>query len=154
MVKEYYEKFYRAAGDNYAALSGDGFKQAKALTAWKESIAREFQNIKVERIGFDETKIYKIKDNIEIEVEVSLGNLEPGDVGVDVYYGNLAPSGDRLDHSFVRHLDGVTSAGPGRYVFSGLLECLSTGNFGFKIRITPSHPLIIDPYEMNLVKWE
>lgn len=154
MVKEYYERFYRAAGDNYAALSADGFKQAKVLTAWKENLAREFQNIKVERIGFDETKIYKIKDNIVIEVEVSLGNLEPGDIGVDVYYGNLSPSGDRLEHSSVRHLDRVTSAGSGRYVFSGQLECSSTGNFGFKIRITPAHPLIIDPYEMNLVIWQ
>lgn len=154
MVKEYYEKFYRSAGDNYATLSAEDFSRVKELSAWKEAVGKAFFNIKVERIHFDETKTYKIRDKIEIEADVFLGDLKPGDVGVDVYYGNLSPSGDRLNQSAVEHLGDVKPAGPGRYVFSGLLTCRGTGNFGFKIRITPSHPLIIDPYEMNMVIWQ
>lgn len=154
MVKEYYETFYRAAGDNYATLSESDFSRVKELTAWKEKAGKEFHNIKVERIDFDETKTYRIRDKIKVEADVFLGNLKPDDVSVDVYYGNLSPSGDRLNQSAVEHLGDVRPAGSGRYVFSGLLMCRGTGNFGFKIRITPSHPLIIDPYEMNMVIWQ
>ncbi|MCP5107211.1 MAG: glycosyltransferase family 1 protein [bacterium] len=153
MVKEYYDKFYREAGNNYTALSKDDFKSAKALTAWKEHTGKEFHSIKVETVNFDETKVYKIKDNIKIETEISLGNLKPGDVSVDIYYGNISPDG-RLEHSEVEHLQQVTAIGTGRYMFAGHLACRGTGNFGFKIRITPAHPLIIDPYEMNRVIWQ
>ncbi len=154
MVKEYYKKFYCAAGDNYATLSESDFSRVKELSVWKENTGKEFHKIKIERIDFDETKIYKIRDKIRVETDVFLGNLKPGDVSVDVYYGNLSPTGDRLNQSAVEHLGDVKSAGSGRYVFSGLLTCRGTGNFGFKIRITPSHPLVIDPYEMNMVIWQ
>ena len=41
----------------------------------------------------------------------------------------------------------------GRYRFSGVIPCARTGNFGFKLRVTPFHPLMPDPYEMGLVLW-
>ncbi len=153
MVKEYYDKFYQEAGTNYSTLSEDNFRQTKELVAWKEKIRKEFFNIKIENIHFDDTKVYKLRDAIKIEAEVFLGNLKPEDISVDIYYGNIAAD-NRFSHSAIKNLKDVTPIGEGRYRFSGHLVCQRTGNFGFKIRITPSHPLIIDPYEMNLVIWK
>ena len=152
MVKEYYDKFYREAGNNYALLSENDFKRTRDLTAWKEYIKKEFNNIRIAGIRFDEAKVYKIRENIKIETEVFLGNLKPEDIRVDIYYGNIGAN-DLLNHSGLQQLAEVVPAGEGKYVFSGLLACQRTGNFGFKVRITPSHPLIIDPYELNMVIW-
>lgn len=152
MVKEYYDTFYKEAGKNYAVLSKDDFKEAKALTAWKDNTRGRFHNIRIEAIKFDETKVYKIRDDVTVEAEVFLGELKPEDVSVDLYYGNLTAE-DQLDESAIEHLREVKSLGEGRYRFSGHLACGGTGHFGFKVRITPSHPLIINPYEMNLVIW-
>jgi starch phosphorylase len=155
MLKEYYDKFYCRAGNNYAVLSKDNFKKARELAAWKENTRKEFHGVKVDDIHFDETGVYKIRDEVKIEAEVFLGNLKPGDVSVDIYYGHISPADDwRLEHSAIEHLSEVTALDTGRYLFSGHLTCGGTGNFGFKVRITPAHPLMIDPYEMNLVLWE
>ncbi len=157
MVKEYYEKFYRKASGNYLSLNEDNLNRTRELAAWKDNVRKLFHSIKVVSIRFADTKIYKIGESIKIEVEVSLGELDPGDISVDIYYGNISPSADdRLNDSAIEHLSDVTSAGVGvgKYMFSGYFTCRSTGNFGYKIRITPSHPLMIDPYEMGLVLWE
>jgi starch phosphorylase len=153
MVKEYYDNFYREAGSNYSTLSKDNFNQTRELVAWKDRISKEFHNIKIEKINIDEAKVYKLRDKIKIEVEVFLGNLNPEEINVDIYYGNIAAD-NRLNHSSIKNLKEVVSVNDGRYIFSGFLTCQKTGNFGLKIRITPSHPLIIDPYEMNLVTWK
>jgi starch phosphorylase len=154
MLKEYYDKFYCQAGNNYATLSKDDFKHVRQLAAWKDNARKEFHQVKAANISFDETKIYKIREKIKMEAEVFLGNLKPEDVSVDIYYGNISPTDDqRVEHSAIEHLNEVTLIEPGKYLFSGHLTCRGTGNFGFKIRITPSHPLMIDPYEMNLVLW-
>jgi starch phosphorylase len=152
MVKEYYDKFYQEAGTNYSTLSEDNFRQTKELVAWKEKIRKEFHNIKIENVHFDDTKVYKLRDAIKIEVDVFLGNLKPEDISVDIYYGNIAAD-NRFNHSSIENLKEITPVNNGKYIFSGHLICQRTGNFGLKIRITPSHPLIIDPYEMNLVNW-
>jgi starch phosphorylase len=86
-------------------------------------------------------------------VDVFLGNLKLEDISVDIYYGNIAAD-NRFNHSAINNLKEVSPIGEGEYIFSGHLVCQRTGNFGFKIRITPSHPLIIDPYEMSLVTWK
>ena len=153
MVKEYYDKFYWEAGTNYSTLSKDNFRQTKELVAWKNKTRKEFHNIEIKKINFDETKVYTLRDKIKIEVEVFLGNLKPGEISVDIYYGNIAAD-DRLNQSSIKNLKDVVPVNNGRYIFSGFLTCQRTGSFGFKIRITPSHPLIIDPYEMNLVIWK
>ncbi len=153
MVKEYYDEFYKKAGCNYTILSKDGFKNAKDLVAWKNRIRGEFHNIKIENVTFDGTRIYKIRDKFDIEVGVSLGNLKPEEVKVDIYFGKIAP-GDRLEHSSIENLREFASLGDGRYTFSGKLVCKESGNLGFKVRITPYHPLVIDPYEMNMVVWD
>ena len=47
----------------------------------------------------------------------------------------------------------VEKIADGRFRFSGVIPCARTGNFGFKLRVTPFHPLLADPYEMGLVLW-
>ena len=41
----------------------------------------------------------------------------------------------------------VEKTAEGRFRFSGAIPCNRTGSFGFKLRVTPMHPLQLDPYE-------
>lgn len=153
MVKEYCERFYREAGQNYATLSKDKFKNARQLVKWKQQVKKEFYQIKVDAIHFDETKTYKIMEEAEIQVDVFLGNLKPGDVSVDIYYGNTMQD-DQFERSTIEHLADVNDLGDEKFRFSGRLHCSESGNMGLCVRITPYHELMIDPYEMNMVIWE
>ena len=60
---------------------------------------------------------------------------------------------DRLISSELTLLDhDVEHSGEGT-LYSGSITCRTTGNLGFKIRITPEHEHQVDSMELNLVKW-
>ena len=153
MIKEYAERFYKPAGQNFISLSNDNFKCARELVEWKKFIKQNFDSIQIGSIVYDEKNVYKIDDRRKIDVEVFTGNLKPGDIKVDVYYGAIAP-----DHSLtgtaIENLQEFKQIEGNKYRFTGQLQCRRSGSFGFKVRITPYHSLIMDPYEMDLVMWK
>lgn len=152
MIKEYNANFYKKAGQNFLTLSADNFKHTRELVQWKNDIQKEFKQIIVGKIYFDEKKVYKINDRIKIDVDVFIGNLKPSDIKLDVYYGNISQH-HALEGTAIKNLKIINPVEDNQYKFSGHLECQKTGNFGLKIRITPSHPLIMNPYEMDMVIW-
>ena len=153
MIKDYGSKFYKPAGRNYHTLSKDNFEQTKELVQWKNNVYKYFSSIGIGEIRFDNSKIYKINDLIPIEVEVYTEDLKPEDINLDIYYGKITGN-HHLDAGGIEQLTEVKALKDNQYLFSGSLLCQKSGKFGFKIRITPSHPLIINPYEMNLVHWK
>ena len=153
MIKEYAERFYKPAGQNFISLSNDNFKYARELVEWKNYIKENFYSIQIGNINYDEKNVYKINDWIKIDAEVFTGNLQPGDIKVDVYYGAIAPD-QSLTDTAIENLQEYTQIEGNKYRFSGHLQCRRTGSFGFKVRVTPYHSLIMDPYEMNMVIWK
>jgi len=156
MIKEYNENFYREAGRNYIILSEDNFNLTRLLTAWKNTIRHHFHAIHIGDIHFDPQQVYKIDDPVSIAVDVYTGTLKPEDIRVDVYYGKISPDYQLTDTSVeqLKDITPIDHSGEKRFRFSGRLLCKKTGSFGFKIRVTPFYPSIIDPYEMNLVLWK
>jgi starch phosphorylase len=41
----------------------------------------------------------------------------------------------------------------GKFIYKGIINCDSTGNYGYTLRILPNHPLFINPFEFGLIKW-
>jgi starch phosphorylase len=69
-----------------------------------------------------------------------------------VFYGNIVGE-DVLQNSALAPLGELEKIDDSRFRFSGGIPCARTGNFGFKLRLTPFHPLLGDPYELKLVLW-
>jgi glycogen phosphorylase len=155
MIKEYNEKFYKGAGRNFISLSHDDFKQTRELVEWKNHAKNSFHSIEVGDIHFDDTRIYKINDPINVDVDIFTGDMKPEDIRVDLYYGKMSPDHQLIDTA-IENLSVIEPIQDqnNRYRFSGHLISKNSGNFGFKIRVTPYHPLIMDPYEMNMVIWK
>jgi glycogen phosphorylase len=152
MVKEYYYKFYKNAAQHYMTLSENNFKQARDYVDWRSRIRRSFYSLRIDAIGYDANRIYKIGEKMPISVDVWCGDNTPDDIKVDVYYGHMIGE-DKLTDSGVANLSEVQKIADGKYRFSGDLVCEHTGNFGFKIRLTPFQPAIQDPYELGLIMW-
>jgi glycogen phosphorylase len=153
MIKEYAQRFYVPAGRNFIDLSEDNFKCTRELVEWKNYIKENFYSIQIGSIDYDAKNIYKINDRLKIDVEVFMGNLKPEDIKVDVYYGAIAPDHILIDTA-IENLQEFTPLEGNKYRFSGYLQCRKSGSFGFKVRVTPYHSLIMDPYEMNMVIWK
>jgi len=152
MVKEYFYRFYRKAAENYLQLRSDEFHQLKEFTAWKEKVEKEFDGIRIVQVDAELEKVYRVTDPVPLQVELDLGKLKPDDVRVDVYFSLLA-GGTMQTDSEIERLETVSHISGPRYRFSGSVPCKQTGRFGFRIRITPTHPLLTHPYELNRVIW-
>ncbi|HEX7501773.1 MAG TPA: hypothetical protein VF451_00015, partial [Acidobacteriota bacterium] len=152
MVKEYFNKFYKNASENYGKLSADNFAPARELVRWKNRMAADFPAMRIEGVQADTGRTYKSGESFQVQADLFLGKIAPGEIRVDVYYGTIVGE-DVLHNSALVQLNEAEKIGDGRFRFSGSIPCGRTGNFGFKLRVTPFHPLQADPYQMNLVLW-
>jgi starch phosphorylase len=117
MVKEYAEKFYLSAHDNWNRLSENEFAITRELVEWKRYIRSHWH--KVEIISADvQQKEADVGFALKVFAEVNLGGLNSGDVLVQSCSGPLdADSGNpKTIYPGMRDLFPVMRAG-----FSGIL---------------------------------
>jgi len=152
MVNDYNEKFYINAAANFNKLKEKNFTPLKDFMKWRENVEKHFRGIKILDITYDNKMNFTVGEKLKINVLTDLGAIEPGDVKIEVYFGRMERD-DRLISSELTLLDhDVEHSGEGT-LYSGSITCRTTGNLGFKIRITPEHEHQVDSMELNLVKW-
>ncbi len=152
MLKEYFYRFYKPAGENFKRLVADDCSGAREFENWKQLMRQAFPAVQLQAVHFDGSRSFKIGERIPVQAEVLLGKLQPKDVRVDVYFG-LCAGENLLSHSGIEQLEEAEKIEDGRWRFSGVIPCGRTGSFGFRLRVTPDHPLLTDPYELGLVLW-
>ena len=152
MVKEYFNKFYKNASENYGKLSADDFAPRASWSNGRTAWQADFPAVRIESVQADTGRTYKSGESFQVQADLFLGKIPPEEIRVDVYYGTIVGE-DVLHNSALVRLNEAEKTGDGRFRFSGSIPCGRTGNFGFKLRVTPFHPLLADPYQMNLVLW-
>jgi starch phosphorylase len=85
-----------------------------------------------------------------VRAYVSLGDLSPQDVDVQVVHGHAQDSDDLTDVE-VESLDFVESYEGGRHQFAGDFALSRTGSFGYTVRILPKHTGLASTSELGLV---
>ncbi|MEW6439939.1 MAG: alpha-glucan family phosphorylase [bacterium] len=153
MLEDYVEKFYINAADLCREMNRDLRKTAEAFAAWKKNLYQNWKDLAVRGVHLQNgSGNFQVGANIEVEARVSMGNLRPEDLRVDLYCGFLDAKGDLSK----RQLEPMVHDGARRedgYVYRGMLPCRETGKLGFLIRILPRHPLLVHPADMGLVVW-
>ena len=88
---------------------------------------------------------------VAVRVRVTLGELEPGEVEVQVVAGRV-DADDTLTDPVTIPLKPV--GGPdleGRWTYEGELALDRTGPVGYTVRILPAHPLLASRAELGLL---
>ena len=128
------------------------FTPLKEFTKWKTHIEKYFSDIKISDITYDKKLNFSVGENLKVDVLTDLGAISPEDVKVEVYFGRMERDDRLMSSELVSLNHNVEHSGEGT-LFSGSISCRTTGNLGFKIRITPRHDFLVNSMEMNLVKW-
>jgi starch phosphorylase len=92
----------------------------------------------------------QVGETLHVRAYVSLGELSPDDVDVQVVHG-LAHDSDDLSDVESESLDFVESYEGGRHQFAGDFALARTGSFGYTVRILPRHAGLASPSELGLV---
>ena len=151
MVAEYVTRLYAPAARSGRALDGPGYVKARELAAWKARVRKAWPAVRVdhvESVGVGE--VAQVGEVLHVRAYVSLGELSPQDVAVQVAYGKVSDS-DELSN--VRYADLTWDEGyeAGRHAFAGEVRLESTGPFGYTVRVVPAHPLLASAAETGLV---
>lgn len=136
MVLEYNQKFYKPAIESYETFTRNNAENAKQMLAQKKRLMNLWQSIQVKEPTREYNGPFRIGESFQISAEVSLGEIRPEEVLVELYYGKLRTI-DTLLPGMTQTMEVEKELGPGTYHYSCLLPCASSGRFGFTVRVSP-----------------
>lgn len=153
MVAQYVSKFYVNSYERRSALIKDDCKAGKDLSAWKSNLISKWDKLKFVKIDHEkESSEIKVGDKFVVNAEIDLGELTPNDVEVQIYFGKLVANGNTQNNSYTI-MNHLSKSKTNVHSYQGEVTCKDTGQFGYTFRILPKHKLLINPFEMGLIKW-
>ena len=154
MVEQYTMKFYSKAFERRRMLMKDDWALGKEFTAWKKKLYENWDKVKfIDFHSVGENGEYVVGQKYEISAIVELGNLTPDDVEVQIYFGDLNKKDEPHANKFttMKFVEKVNESG--QFKYHGEIPCETTGNFGYTLRILPKHHLLINSFELGLIRW-
>jgi starch phosphorylase len=136
MVAEYENRFYIPAARRYDELLANMSAEAKKLTAQISRLRSLWQHIEISSPVRHAQGPCRVGEKFEITSQVTLAELRPDEVDVELYYGQMKSLED-LDASKSESMRVVEDNGNGQYLYGCSLNCQSSGRFGFTVRVTP-----------------
>lgn len=136
MVTDYAEKLYAPAARWYDRLVADGGAEAKRLAAQQERVRSLWKGIAIGPPARDIRGVQRVGDSFQVTAEVSLGELRPDEIDIELYFG-FYKSFSELTDSRVIPMQVKEDRGAGRYLYGCQMACDAAGRFGFSVRATP-----------------
>ncbi len=153
MVREYVTELYLPAARSSQALAvGDPqFAGARELAAWKDRVTKAWPGVGIEHVEADDSA-QSPGARLVVRASVTLGELSPDDVTVQVVYGPAGDEDEIITPAFA-DLELETEPEDGAAArYAGEAELGRPGPFGYTVRVLPRHPLLAGPAEMGLVR--
>ncbi|MEP7016576.1 MAG: alpha-glucan family phosphorylase [Actinomycetota bacterium] len=150
-VRDYTIDLYGPAARAGWAMDGPNWAGARDLAAYKARVRAGWPGVRVDHVessGVSDSP--QVGDTLHVRAFVSLGELGPEEVEVQVVHGRASESDDLRDIE-TAPLDFAETYEAGRHRFSGDLVLTRTGVFGYTVRVLPKHAGIANPTEMGLV---
>ena len=149
MVRDYVQDLYTPAATSARALD-DGYRGARELAAWKAKVRAAWPSVRVDHVeagGVADAP--EVGSTLELRAFVSLGDLEPRDVDVQVVHGKVDEN-DRIGESSTVSLRHDEEYEGGRHRYVGEVKLDRPGPFGYTARVVPAHRLISGAGELGL----
>jgi starch phosphorylase len=153
MIEEYMEDYYVTAGLAHQILGENRLARARELRDWKQRVRSLWKDVKILDVSLPQGDHIALGDDLEVTAMIRLGQLSDVEVVVDLCYGPVGPDQERIVN---RDITGMASDGQvseGTWRFKGIVPCQDTGIYGYRVRVLPFHPYLINPLSLSLVTW-
>jgi starch phosphorylase len=152
MVREYAERMYIPAGEQWERLGAEGLARARALAQWQERVRAAWKDVAVRAVRADTVTPLPAGETRAVEVDITLGALRAEDVSVSLCSGLISGQWD-LTSPRISEMKVVRSGRDGVHSFQGTLLGQAAGRNGFRIRILPAHEDLANPLTLNCITW-
>ena len=136
MVSDYERYFYVPAAINRRTLLSEEAENAKNLAAQIKRLRTLWKQIQINAPVSQLQGPFRVGDSFHVTSEIHLGELQPDEVDVELYYGNLK-SLEEVSASHVEPMMVQKNSGNGNYLYGCELSCDVSGRFGFTVRVAP-----------------
>jgi starch phosphorylase len=150
MLRDYVLGLYLPAAAAERAIN-TSFDGARELAAFKQRVRDGWDQVRIDHVetgGLAESP--EVGATLDLQVYVSLGDLTPADVCVEVVHGRVKGEDDLVDPARAA-LTLAESYEGGRHRFDGHLVLDRPGAFGYTLRVLPQHAALASPAELGLV---
>jgi len=155
MVRDYAERFYARAIQQWEMLVADDMAQAKSLSGWKRKLWDNFHAVRIESVTDtmgDTGETAHVGLDVRVEAVVSVAPLGPEDIAVQLYYGPLDQDGQLHDGEPLP-MEQTGDEGDSRFRYACDMPCTRSGLTGYTIRVMPRHDLLSGPLDMAMIRW-
>lgn len=155
MLIDYITKMYVPSSDRMVRISENDFALAKEISAWKETIIRDWSKIQIsadQSLSYNGRSKMAAGEYMPLSAIVNLGNIAPSNIKAEVYFGKIEDENNLQDVQVVE-MKPEAQLENNTYRYTTDLQILDGGEYGYTFRIYPYHHELINEFELNLVKW-
>ena len=120
------------------------------MASWKQTLREHWNGVRILAVESGSGVDLAVGDRLTVRARVGLGAVSPEDVNVEIYYGALEDG---------RILEGRSSlmslahSQDGHHEYQGVVNCHTSGHFGFSVRVTPRSSGLEDAFDRELINW-
>jgi glycogen phosphorylase len=150
MVQEYTTRYYMPSLHRYESLNNGNADEGKKYANWMIDVQKNWDAIEIKSVRVS-TESLQVGQVLTVEAVLDLGELQPADVSVELFSGNLdtngfLTSGDAVEMSPGRKNKGV-------YKFTGEITYEASGERGVSVRVLPKNEFLTNPLLTGLILW-
>ena len=153
MLIDYTNKFYIPLCNLYNKYYKD-LSTVGEFNSWKENLYSNWDNItiKQEKGNLDNITI-DAGNRINVKCKVYLPNITEDSIEAQVYYGKISDEGV-VDNIQVIPMKLINADEDKKeYEYEATVELTTGGNYGYTFRVMPKHKMLLDPANLDLIKW-
>ena len=153
MLIDYTNKFYIPLCNLYNKYYKD-LSTVGEFNSWKENLYSNWDNItiKQEKGNLDNITI-DAGNRINVKCKVYLPNITEDSIEAQVYYGQISDEGV-VDNIQVIPMELINADEDKKeYEYEATVELTTGGNYGYTFRVMPKHKMLLDPANLDLIKW-
>ena len=125
-----------------------------AFNSWKKDLYTNWKDVKITQTENDLDNITIDAGNkIEVACEVTLPNIDVDNITVQVYYGKILENGIVEDISIIPMELTEENPEERKYYYTAKIELTTGGNYGYTFRVMPKNEMILEPANLDLIKW-
>jgi glycogen phosphorylase len=152
MVRDYTEKFYVPSDGRGRLLVANSLERSIALAKAKDILRSRWGGVKIVGVHVAGNGHYRVGEDMQVEALIDLPDIDPKEIAVELYAGPISATGQIGAPKVMRMAHSKQIGGP-RHVFSGQIECRSSGRQGFAVRVVPGNPDMATSFEPGLIAW-
>lgn len=152
MAIDYTNKFYIPALSASRKLRENDYNLTREVTGWMKRMSESWDKIAIKNVDIpDVGGTLFVGQKFPIKIDVTLGEINPSDVAVEIVSGRLNSQEEILHYE--PSAAALIGGDNGVYTFSGEVICTESGRFGITARIIPKNENLPHTIKPKMISW-